>query len=137
MQNKYCNKCSQPTPFSDNPPAFCSKCGNPFSTLNIPQISTSSVKIKPKLKRIVQQEIEDDDEEYQGEIPQISKIEIEPLGNLRQTEKLKTIAFDRSAPEVLNRPKNKKVKKEQFLNDWAADIKKGGRNVSENIGGEN
>ena len=98
MQNKYCNKCSQPTSYNDNPPAFCSSCGNPF--VSLPNISLSSVKIKPKLKQIIEEEIDEDGEIYQDEIPQINKIEIEPLGNLRSTEKLKSIAFDKSKPEI-------------------------------------
>jgi hypothetical protein len=131
MNKKYCIKCSNPTTYENNPPTFCSFCGNQFSTLNIPNISSTIV--KPKLRRVVEQEIDDDGDDYVVDIPQIKTLEIEDLGNLRTTEKIAVLALDKSKPEVFNRPKEKKMTKKEFQEKWMTDMQKRG---SQNIGGE-
>lgn len=131
---KYCpaEGCSFANTYESEPPKFCQKCGYKFASYSTATITP--LPVKSKLKKIVQEEYEED-EDIQSDIDfsNIKPFELESISNFRNTEKLGNLGLDNSPKMNINRPRGKKVSKKEFEENWRQEITKKGTN---NVGGE-
>lgn len=83
---------------------FCSACGHPFNSTKKPEIKTA---------QNLEVEVEG------GEtIPEVNGLEVEiPQANNRKTT-LGEIAFTANSVEKFNRPKEKRLSKAKFQEEW-------------------
>lgn len=75
MSLKYCTSCGTKHEYTLEIPKFCSNCGTPFSGIaQTKQIEGTVIK---KNSSIVKQSTENDEEDAEKEVPQISEIQVE------------------------------------------------------------
>lgn len=117
MSKLYCQKCgSLNEGISIN---FCQKCGNSFNVI-------SATKKNKSIK------IDNEDEDEITEVPQLTKLEIEPIQAKRQRVTLKDV-FEGGISEGIIRDPVKPLGKEEFLEQWQKEA--GPRKGSSEIGG--
>lgn len=123
----FCQKCANPTTFTDIRPAFCASCGNPFVKIDLSNSTASSppktFKSKPKPAPIEAEEEFEDEEHQKLDPADVPKLEIEIIPNLRNRVSLQTLGNDKSPKQELQREKPKKQKFKDFERQWADELK--------------
>lgn len=85
MLKIYCTECGNPTTYTSFKPKFCSACGQSFEkTINKPVnqkiISSQPNKILPKINPVLENENNDLEDDYDGDInyvPNINNLDVE------------------------------------------------------------
>lgn len=123
MSKLYCQKCSQPTEYLEKKPLFCSNCGHPFTQV-VTHSALSARKIENKRVEVAVEESDDDSENLT--VPHIDKIDIEPIGKLRNSVTFRELIFDKTPKASVEKPKTKhKLKppsKEEFWREFRDEI---------------
>lgn len=121
----YCPECGQPNQYLGNKPKFCMSCGNGFT------VEAKTIKAAKAQSQVVEEEnVESEEEETGGELPNITKLEVENASSFRPERQMLThiaSTVSDSQSQVPERPgenlSNKKIL-EQFRNEAGTSRKK-------------
>ncbi len=105
MAKEFCQQCGSGTEYNVNKPSFCSNCGVKFSNASL--VSAEKPKIKKPKHEVEPDEDEEDEDESSAEIIDVPKLKFEVLADMRGTTSLKTLAYDKTKPSQIDRPKIK------------------------------
>lgn len=138
MSNKiYCPNCYSASE-STVKLSKCPKCGKSYLENDIVATkSVSVVKIKPSLKKVIEQDLEDDgyDENYVA--PEIDKIEFEIPKNLRANREHINSVAAKGQLGIARRPRNakgKQLSKKQIEKQWAEKFPQNSRQNPNEVG---
>lgn len=108
MQKIYCLNCGSPTEYSLTIPIFCSKCGKNLNDLGISLAEVTIPSYTNKSKISLNRHISVKDETNENtEIPNIEKLEIEPI--LPENRGIKLGVVAKQGKTGFSRPKAKKM----------------------------
>ncbi len=147
----FCFSCGSPTLYTIAKPNFCAKCGKSFdeSVASLPksniiqfettqerQIPSSTVKSPNRvLKRPARfarmEDQEDDNEDDDFEVPNISGLDFEIEGEPDKGIKIGSLLKGAEAPLGIKRPKAKKVSKKEILEQLKKEGGSGRREATE------